>query len=204
MSHNRFVILAAVLLLCFFGVSGTAGIRAYAARTENAEQRIYTPYELGCMAQYYYKRTSKDGYYPPAADCQKEKDGTYLVKVYEKVDDGKGKSHDVTYAQYRLDRNAKGKDLSSGKTIDLTLYSKVYTPEELCKLAKNYYYTTNDFYPPNSEYRVNKDGTYTIRLYEVIEDESGTEHNATCCWYTVNVCGVGKDDLLLQDVDFNK
>ena len=87
---------------------------------------------------------------------------------------------------------------------DLTLYSKVYTADELCKLAQNHYYKTNDFYPPNVSYTANKDGTYTICMFEMIEDDGGTPHSATCGWYTVNVCGVGTDDLMMQNIDLNE
>ena len=98
------------------------------------------------------------------------------------------------------------RDLSKklGKEIDLTLYSKVYTADELCKLAQNHYYKTNDFYPPNVSYTANKDGTYTICMFEMIEDDGGTPHSATCGWYTVNVCGVGTDDLMMQNIDLNE
>ena len=96
-----------------------------------------------------------------------------------------------------------GKDEKTEKAINLTRYCKIYTPEELCKLAQDYYYRTYDFYPPNADYTANKNGTYTICLYEVISDDEGTEHNATCGWLTVNVCGVGQDDLMLTAVDIN-
>ena len=115
-----------------------------------------------------------------------------------------GTVHSTTYAQYSIGTDAKGTDTVFGKEIDLTLYSKVYTPDELCKLAQNHYYKMNDFYPPNVSYTANKDGTYTICMFEMIEDDGGTPHSATCGWYTVNVCGVGTDDMMMQNIDLNE
>ena len=203
MSNNRLFILIAVLILGISGISGAAGITAQAARAENAEQRVYTPYELGCMAQYYYKLTDEKGFYPPEADCKEQKDGTYLITLQQNSVDDKGNAVYTAYAQYSVDASVKGKDMASGKEIDLTLYSKVYSPEELCKLAQNYYYKINDFYPPNAESTEKEDGTYMICLFETIYDDGGTDHNSTCAWYTVNVCGIGKDDITGQSVDIN-
>ena len=96
------------------------------------------------MAQYYYKLTDEKGFYPPEADCKEQKDGTYLITLQQNSVDDKGNAVYTAYAQYSVDASGKGKDMASGKEIDLTLYSKVYSPEELCKLAQNYYYKIND------------------------------------------------------------
>ena len=186
-----------------FGAAGT-GAAAAAARAENAETREYTPEELSCMSQYYYKRTSESGFYPPKVSCQDLGDGFYEILLFDEVKGEDGTTHNTSYAQYRVGTDAKGTDTVFGKEIDLTLYSKVYTADELCKLAQNHYYKTNDFYPPNVSYTANKDGTYTICMFEMIEDDGGTPHSATCGWYTVNVCGVGTDDLMMQNIDLNE
>ena len=180
------------------------GAAAAAARAENAELREYTPAELSCMSQYYYKRTSESGFYPPKVSCQDLGNGLYEIILFEEVKEADGTVHSTTYAQYSIGTDAKGTDTIFGKEIDLTLYSKVYTPEELCKLAQNHYYKANDFYPPNVSYTANKDGTYTICMFEMIEDDGGTPHSATCGWYTVNVCGVGTDDMMMQTIDLNE
>ena len=211
MITKRISILIAVLLL------SVSSLPVYAAPTvknttqtstagtgkERAQKRIYTAEELCCMAQYYYKRTSKTGYYPPETSYKKLKDGSYQIVLRELISRGKEKKKYKNYARYTMQGDGSGKDEKSGKKIDLTRYSKVYTPEELCKLAQDYYYRTYDFYPPNADYTANKDGTYTICLYEEINDDEGTAHNATCGWLTVNVCGVGQDDLMLTAVDIN-
>ena len=212
MKHLRLFIITAILIMSILWTGAGAEVFAKGARAENAEQRIYTPYELCCMAQYYYKRTNNSTSSPAEAECLEQKDGTYAITLRTKViDQAAGqagtaaqeeKFHYTIYAQYTLNANAQGTD-TAGKSIDLTLYSKVYTPAELCKLAQDYFFRVNDFYPPNAEAAANKDGTYTISLFESIEDADGTEHSATCGWYTVNVCGVGTDDLMMQDIDIN-
>ena len=155
------------------------------------------------MARYYYKKTSKDGYYPPEADCKEEEDGTYTINLRERVNDGNGDFHYATYAWYNVKSDGKGEDTVLGSSVDLTKYSKVYTPDQLCRLAQDYYYRMYDFYPPNATYTANTDGTYTVCLYEVIKDDGSVEHSSTCGWYTVDVCGMGQDDILLQAVDIN-
>ena len=129
---------------------------------------VYTPGELSCMSQYYYKRTSESGFYPSKVSCQDLGDGFYEILLFDEVKGEDGTTHNTSYAQYRVGTDAKGTDTVFGKEIDLTLYSKVYTADELCKLAQNHYYKTNDFYPPNVSYTANKDGTYTICMFEMI------------------------------------
>ena len=182
MKHLRLFIITAVLIMSILWTGAGAEAFAKGARAENAEQRIYTPYELCCMAQYYYKRTNNSTSCPAEAECLEQKDGTYAVTLRTKViDQAAGqagtaaqeeKFHYTIYAQYTLNANAQGTD-TAGKSIDLTLYSKVYTPAELCKLAQDYFFRVNDFYPPNAEAAANKDGTYTISLFESIEDADG-------------------------------
>ena len=222
MSFKRLFIIASVLILCCSGISTqaaetTSGAQAAQAgndaqASENgADQKksgksqlnAYTPQQLCCIARYYYKKTSKDGYYPPEADCKEEEDGTYTINLRERVNDGNGDFHYATYAWYNVKSDGKGEDTVLGSSVDLTKYSKVYTPDQLCRLAQDYYYRMYDFYPPNATYTANTDGTYTVCLYEVIKDDGSVEHSSTCGWYTVDVCGMGQDDILLQAVDIN-
>ena len=49
-----------------------------------------------------------------------------------------------------------------------------------------------------------QDGLCNPKSLEMIEDDGGTPHSATCGWYTVNVCGVGTDDLMMQNIDLNE
>ena len=154
MNRNKLIIYIAVLLIWIAacsapGISVRAagsdpGIRqdvlmSKAARAENAELRIYSPGELCCMSQYYYKRTSADGFYPPGVSCRDLGNGFYEITLFEEVKEADGTVHNTTYAKYSIGKDAKGTDTVLGKEIDLTLYSKVYTPDELRKLAQDHY-----------------------------------------------------------------
>ena len=229
MSFKRVFIMTAVLILCISGIRTQAaetkasaqasqiGTTVQKPQTEAAAQvsatgtkktvktnkGTYTSQELCSMAKYYYKKTSKDGYYPPIAECTEEADGTYTIGLRERVDDGNGDYHFATYAWYNVNADGKGQDTMAGSSVDFTRYCKVYTPEELCKLAQDYYYRMYDFYPPNASYTANTDGTYTICLFEIIKEDGNIEHSATFGWYTVDVCGMGQDDIMSQAVDIN-
>ena len=76
-----------------------------------------------------------------------------------------------------------------------------FTAEELAEWAQIYYFTRNGFFPPEAEVEKNKDGTFTIHLFEVV-DLDGITHTATSAWYTVDKYGVGKDDITEQAVCF--
>ena len=202
MKSKRLFIIAAAFLLGILSVGG-AGMSAQAAKAEKSGQRVYTDTELGCMAKYYYMRTGAGKVYPAAAVVEEQKDGTWQISLWEKGPVAGQDSGSDCDARYHVDGYGKGTDAGSGSKIDLTVYSKVYTAAELCKLAQNYYYENNDFYPPDADAKDNGDGTFTIRLYESIRDDGGTTHTATCGWYTVDVCGMGKDDLTDARVDIN-
>lgn len=222
MSIKRLFIIAAVLIICCSGLGAQAAetkTGAQAQQVENdaqasetgakqkksgkAQLTVYTPQQLCNMAKYYYKKTGKDDNYPPEADCREEQDGTYTIDLHERVEDGNGDFHYATCARYNVENNGMGEDTILGSSVDLTKYSKVYTPEQLCRLAQDYYYRKYDFYPPNATYTANTDGTYTICLFEVVKDDGSCEHSSTCGWYTVDVCGVGQDDITRQPVDIN-
>ena len=101
-------------------------------------------------------------------------------------------------------------DLGCGPGRDTRLFlergfrvTAVDGSEELCRLAQNYYFKMNDFYPPNADAKDNGDGTFTICLYESICDDEGNPHTSTCGWYTVDACGMGTDDLTGARVDIN-
>ena len=81
---------------------------------------------------------------------------------------------------------------------------KTYTPEELCKMAQEYYYRHNNFYPPIADYVTKGDGKYQIHLYEVVDDGNGYTHTATSAWYTVDAHGVGTEDIFGEAVNLTK
>lgn len=92
---------------------------------------------------------------------------------------------------------------SSGKKAS-SAASESYSPEELCELAQNYYKRHNDFFPPEADYVKNDNGTYTIHLYEIVDDGNGMGHTATSAWYTVDTSGIGTDDIMGGTVNLNK
>lgn len=184
------------------GTENVLGLRAGAAKAERADGRIYTDSELCSMAKYFYMRTSESGVYPAIVEIEQQ-DGNRLISLWEKKPGPDQDSFPRYDARYSVDVYGKGVYVSKGEEIDLAVYSKVYTSDELCRLAQNYYYKMNDFYPPNADAKDNGDGTFTICLYELICDEEGTPHTSTCGWYTVDVCGMGTDDLTGARVDIN-
>ena len=63
-------------------------------------------------------------------------------------------------------------------------------------MARAYYEAQSGFFAPETECTENEDGTYTIHLYEIVENEKeNTWHTATSCWYTVDASGRGSDDI---------
>ncbi len=70
-----------------------------------------------------------------------------------------------------------------------------FTADELALLARQYYFLQTGFFPPEADVEENRDGTFTIHLYEVADGRT-----ATSAWYTVDDMGVGEDDILGGDV----
>ena len=63
-------------------------------------------------------------------------------------------------------------------------------------MAKAYYEKSSGFLPPEATCTANDDNTYTIQLYEIVDDGDGAYHTATSAWYTVDKSGSGTDDIL--------
>lgn len=77
------------------------------------------------------------------------------------------------------------------------------TGSELAALAQRYYFTRHGFFPPIADYEKNKDGTFTIHLYEIVKMDDFT-HTATSAWYTVDKYGVGTNIITEEAVDLKK
>ena len=75
---------------------------------------------------------------------------------------------------------------SAGKSLPLIL----------CRMAQGYYSRAYNYYPPVADYTVNDNGTYTIHLYETVDEGDDTAHTATSAWYIVDAGGVGQDEIL--------
>lgn len=94
----------------------------------------------------------------------------------------------------------KTSDAGSGSSDARTKY----TAEELGKLAQKHYKKKNDFYPPSADVTKNNDGTFTIHLYEKVDNGDGTYHTATSAWYRVDEFGTGKNEITNEAVDITE
>lgn len=77
-----------------------------------------------------------------------------------------------------------------------------YQSVELAAMARAYYLKENHFLAPEVECVKNDDGTTTIHLYEIVEDDEKVSHTGTSAWYTVDGYGKGKDDVMGNTVEF--
>lgn len=91
----------------------------------------------------------------------------------------------------------KSKD-NEGKTDSL----KPYQVSELIALSRWYCNQRNGYLPPEVEWQENEDGTFLIKLYEFVEDDEGIGHTAISAIYTVDAYGKGKEEIMLEDVEF--
>lgn len=87
---------------------------------------------------------------------------------------------------------------NEGKTDAL----KPYQVSELIALSRWYYDQRNGYLPFEVEWKENEDGTFMIKLYEFVEDDEGIGHTATSAIYTVDAYGEGKEEIMLEDVEF--
>ena len=92
-------------------------------------------------------------------------------------------------------------NLLSGEYVMKPRDNAVQTPEQLCRLAQDYYERHQGFYPQETEWIDNGDGSYTIHLYEIVNLDGGESHTATSAWYTVDSHGVGTNDITGEPVD---
>ena len=77
-----------------------------------------------------------------------------------------------------------------------------YQSVELAAIARAYYLKENHFLASEVECVKNDDGTTTIHLYEIVEDDEKVSHTGTSAWYTVDGYGKGKDDVMGNTVEF--
>lgn len=79
---------------------------------------------------------------------------------------------------------------------------KPYQVSELIALSRWYYNQRNAYVPSEVEWQENEYGTFMIKLYEDVEDGEGSGHSATSAIYTIDAYGKGKDEVMLEDVEF--
>ena len=88
--------------------------------------------------------------------------------------------------------------------VTASVTGEAFNTDELARAAAEYYKRQTGFRPPEAEVFANADGTFTIHLYEILDDGNGLSHTATSAWYTVDEFGVGYDDIFDTPVDFSK
>ena len=74
-----------------------------------------------------------------------------------------------------------------------------YQAEELGDWARIFYFRNTGFFPPETSVTENPDGSFTIHLYETV-NQDGITHTATSAWYTVDAYGDGKNDITGETV----
>ncbi|MBQ6519001.1 MAG: hypothetical protein IJI14_09785 [Anaerolineaceae bacterium] len=110
----------------------------------------------------------------------------------------------ITYVQGAMLLNADGIDDFSGVfqyTPRVFLRRSQCGSEEIGRMAQLYYYRHNLFYPPAVDVKANGDGTFSVHLYEMVNNGDGTFHTATSAWYTVDASGRGSDDVTGNKID---
>ncbi|MGP1567652.1 MAG: hypothetical protein ACTTHM_02935 [Peptoanaerobacter stomatis] len=79
-----------------------------------------------------------------------------------------------------------------------------YTDEELCKLAKDYYYKKHNQKAPIVEIDDTRGDLVTIHLYEIVNDGGGEGHTATYNWYYVSRKTGKGEDLFSNKIDLTE
>ena len=114
----------------------------------------------------------------------------------------------VIFRVERKEERLAGGDSDTIQTGEYTLLPVQEIPEteqkvqtapmesgELLAMARAGYEKESGFLAPEAECLDNGDGTYTIHLYEIVQ-ENDSWHTATSCWYTVNAFGEGTDNIM--------
>ena len=110
----------------------------------------------------------------------------------------------VSYVQGAMMLNADAGEEFSGVFLynpRVFLQRTDCSAAEIGRMAQLYYYRHYNFYPPEADVEKNGDGTFSVHLYEIVNNGDGTYHTATSAWYTVDASGIGEDDLFGEPVD---
>ena len=137
-----------------------------------------------------------------------ESDGDYSQKVF-RITNGFGEdipfqSAGLSYAQGAIILSLQGAGERSGVYFlepRAFLQRDAETAEELGRMAQMHYKRLSGFYPPVADVEDKGDGTFSIHLYEIVNDGNNATHTATSAWYTVDASGLGVDDIFGTAVD---
>ena len=110
----------------------------------------------------------------------------------------------LTYVQGAMLLNA---DVDEGFSGSFLFNPRVFLQRENCseqelgRMAQLYYDRHKGYYPPVADVEANGDGTFSVHLYEIVDNGDGSAHTATSAWYTVNASGIGTDDIFGEEID---
>ncbi len=106
-------------------------------------------------------------------------------KTEEKAEEKSGKT---TSDKKEEKTEAKSDNKTDQPSADL---NDGYTIEELAKMAQDHYEKTEGYRPQKVEWTGNEDGTWTLHLFDVVND-----HNVTIAWLTVDAAGKAVDEIM--------
>ena len=116
-------------------------------------------------------------------------------------------SFTLTYVQGSMLLNAVVNEEFSGAFLynpRVFLQRSNCSAKEIGRMAQMYYYRHNSFYPPEADVEDKGDGSFSVHLYEIVNNGDGTYHTATSAWYTVDASGIGADDIFGNHVDLKQ
>ncbi len=113
------------------------------------------------------------------------------------------RSFALTYVQGAMILNADADGFSGAFLYNprTFLWRSGCNAKEIARMAQLYYYRHHGFYPPEADAAENEDGSFSVHLYETVDNGDGTYHAATSAWYTVDASGIGTDDIFGDRID---
>ena len=175
---------------------------------------VMTPAEAGVVYEY-FKDSRLENWLVLNADnaelhfsdgriwlLEVEKDGEHTANVTRIVsasgEEIPFQSFSISYVQGAMLLNAKAGDDFSGTYLmnpRVFLQRSGCSAGEIARMAQMYYYRHYGYYPPAADVEANGDGTFSVHLYELVDNGDGSWHMATSAWYTIDASGIGSDDL---------
>ena len=120
------------------------------------------------------------------SEILEEKENENKDEESEEIDfSGYQKNDDTSEEDEKVegDQNIDLNEEETKEVIESSFSSDAYSDDELCELAKNYYFKQNGSIPPIIEvdHESEEGNTIVIHLYEVVVD-----HTATYDWYYID------------------
>lgn len=97
---------AGVVTLVMVGVLCTGCTKSKDNEGKTDSLKPYQVSELIALSRWYCNQ--RNGYLPPEVEWQENEDGTFLIKLYEFVEDDEGIGHTAISAIYTVDAYGKG------------------------------------------------------------------------------------------------